>query len=319
MGKFFLILILSIAVGESLFGQDKIILNKTKEPLDLDYNIKIIEVTRDSIFFKHSSIFNNSMKIQSIAIFEVIAYSIGSDIEDKVKNVFVNANDSIRYRIIGGKICKNYNYNIDNQNVIYNPMNRLDITYKFKNGIYLSFEEFKNNKPSIVTNMLVEESGFFGLFSKKNPKIKSISYIDSFGKGRKIEAAKVWGYVKNSKLFILIDELSLKAEKLGAICFFKSEYTVATPSYNYPTGQAYVATRDVIESRLIDFGTGDVLDYTNENLELLIYNDKELLAEFKSKQQEHEKITDVFSKQKQQKFIFMLIQKYNEKHPVFIL
>jgi len=74
--------------------------------------------------------------------------------------------------------------------------------YEFKEGIYLSIEQFKNNAPVIVADILSElpkeQIDFLTQVMDQNV----VNYKDSAGIEKKIQPRELWGYSQNRAVYI---------------------------------------------------------------------------------------------------------------------
>ena len=81
---------------------------------------------------------------------------------------------------------------------------------------------------------------------------------------------------------------------------------ITTHNYNrYSTPQSNYGNTD-LRQYLLDFETGEVIEYNIEAVEVLLMKDPELADEYGALRHR---------KRKQMKFVF--IRRYNEKHPLF--
>lgn len=193
--------------------------------------------------------------------------------------------------------------------------------FEFKDGIYLTFEQFKNNSPlpkyKIITNV-----------EKKTPiylaevlKADTIYFIGNNGEIIAFPKSKIWGYCENNTVFIYYNKKFNRVLIIGKIGFFISQVTVTSTVYdnmdypyyyydplNYPiSGSPRTVKNDEILRYMIDFNTGEVLPFDYKNLEVLLSSDTKLYSEYLS-----------LSKRKRKKLIFMYIRRFNERNPLYI-
>lgn len=197
------------------------------------------------------------------------------------------------------------------------PDNHVKYTtaYKFKDGLYLNFDQVKNNDPiqksQIVTNIDYDSFDFYSkLFENKK-----ISLYDNLGNRKEIEIKKIWGFSDRGILFINLNDEFNRIPVFGNICHFiaNQTYTEYDP-YNYYPYNRYSnyyydnrSTKTVLMQYLIDFESGKIYDFNYKSVELLLAKDVELYEEFVN-----------LSNRKKKKLKFLYVRKYNTKHPVYL-
>jgi hypothetical protein len=185
--------------------------------------------------------------------------------------------------------------------VIYNS------DFKFKDGLYLSFENFRHNKPilksAIISDFNHEEIDFL----RKVVSTKSISYKDSAGITREISPGRLWGFCENSSVYIRYNGDFNKIVVMGSICHFTAMYTTyLSTGPTTPSGTTTGAPVESMQQYVLDMQTGSVLDFILPNMEAIFKRDPELYKEFMA-----------LKKGKRKKMMFFYLRKYNEKHPVY--
>lgn len=195
--------------------------------------------------------------------------------------------------------------------VRYNP------EFKFNDGIYLSFEQLKNNIPIPVARVLSETDHNDPDFFNKLLEEKKIIYFDDFGVQQTVSVEKIWGFSRNGVVYIRIGNNFSRITVIGSICHFVANITTYNSRYYDPyyynpyyyRYSASPATTTTTEMRqyLIDFETGKILDYDIQGVEVLLMKDPELYDEFAALKTK---------KKKQMKFLY--IRKFNERNPLYI-
>jgi hypothetical protein len=190
--------------------------------------------------------------------------------------------------------------------------------FKFKEGIYFDFNQVKNNSPvaksRIITNADPEDNNFFDIVLEK----KVISYYDDLGMKRDVNVKSIWGYSKNGAIYLRMNETYNRISYIGSICHFTANITVYQPSYydpyyynpnyyyrNWNTGRQSTASE--MRQFVMDFETGKILEYEENNLELLFMRDPSLHDEYAA-----------LSKKKKDQMKFFYIRKFNERNPLMI-
>jgi hypothetical protein len=197
--------------------------------------------------------------------------------------------------------------------VIYTP------EYKFHEGIFLNFNQVRNNSPipksRILTTVDYSDPDFF----TKVLDEKKLLFYDHLGMKQEVNSDQVWGFSRNGILFIGLDNKYNRITIVGSICHFVATVTTYDTRYYDPYYYnpydyyyrygGYPANTQSSEMRqyLLDFKTGKVYDYETQSLEVLLMQDPELHDQFSQLRKK---------KQRQQKFIYL--RKFNERNPLYL-
>jgi hypothetical protein len=196
--------------------------------------------------------------------------------------------------------------------------------FKFNEGLYLNFEQVKQNRPVskslIVTGVSYDEPDFYD----KILETKKAYYFNELGVKEEINTKNIWGYSQNGVLYINLNEGFYRITIVGSICHFVANLTTYTSNYGYPYSYPYYGYSNYynyyspyrsnpgsyssteMRQYLLDFKTGRVLDYNVESVRVLLMADPELHDEFSALRNK---------KQKQLKFLY--IRKFNERNPLY--
>jgi hypothetical protein len=194
--------------------------------------------------------------------------------------------------------------------------------FKFREGIFLNFDQVKKNTPilksRIITQVAYDNPDFFELILKE----KKIQLFDELGSKQEIQTKNIWGFSRNGVLYINLNDGYFRVTIIGNICHFVASQTTYNSDrypyygygypyyspYYYPYSSSYSSGNTNVEMKqyLLDFKTGNVLEYNEESVELLLMADPELHDEFAS-----------LSKKKRKQMKFLYIRKFNEKNPLY--
>lgn len=188
-------------------------------------------------------------------------------------------------------------------------------SFKFKDGIYLNFQQVKLNDPlqksQIVTNIDYNSFDFY----EKLFESKQISLYDNLGVKKDIKINGIWGFSDKGILYINLNDEFNRIPVLGTISHFIANKTyIEYDPYSYSPYNRYNSyyysdsrtTKTVLMQYILDFESGKIYDFNYKSVELLISVDEELYEEFVK-----------LSKRKKKKLKFLYIRKYNKKHPVY--
>lgn len=191
--------------------------------------------------------------------------------------------------------------------------------FEFKDGLFIHFEQVKQNHPIskslIISSVAYDDPEFF----QKVLDSRVIQYFDELGTAQEIPVEDIWGFSQNGTLYINMNDGYYRVTIIGSICHFVASLTTYDPYYNsyYPYGSRYYSpyypyspysgrTSTELRQYLLDFSTGEVMDYDVPELEILLMADPELHDEYASLRRRQKK---------QQKFLY--IRKFNERNPLY--
>jgi hypothetical protein len=194
--------------------------------------------------------------------------------------------------------------------------------FKFEEGIFLNFEQVKENKPisksQIITSIPYDDPDFYDRILQE----KKIQLYDNLGSKQEIGTKNIWGYSKNGVLYVNVNEDFYRITIVGSICHFVASLTTynnyGSPyysGYGYPYGGYYDpynpyssanSGNTELKQYLLDFKTGNILEYDVQSIEILLMADPELHDEFAALNNK---------KQKQMKFLYL--RKFNERNPLY--
>jgi hypothetical protein len=197
----------------------------------------------------------------------------------------------------------------------------------FKKGIYLTFENFKDNNPipasDIVSKFDDQSSDFF----RRVISNKKFSYITKDHDTSEITSKDTWGYSDGINVYIqpkqitivTLGEISKEFYKylapermilIGTYCVFKDQRKAYQNDYLKGSYYESPNTTNNIPSKYIancimDFNTGEIKELTSENVREILKSDPELYTQYKN------------SKLKARPKNYVFIMKYNERHPIY--
>ena len=172
----------------------------------------------------------------------------------------------------------------------------------FNDGIYLSFQEFKNNKPSIK-NFTVKKSQF------SNPNNTTLEFVcpDSIKSYKNCNVKDCWGYCYRGDVYIAHSYYSyyFRLMVIGSLCHF---YGLNSADNNMLLGNDIMSDLgkyDSYQQFMLDFGTGEVISFTFKTFSYFL------------KTKDIELYKELMKQKKKRRLIFQYLLKYNEKHPIW--
>ena len=190
--------------------------------------------------------------------------------------------------------------------------------FKFKEGVFLNFNQVKNNNPlsksRIITNVDADDNQFFEVVLSE----KTFSYYDDLGMKRDVAVKSIWGYSRNGFLYLRMNDTYNRISYVGSICHFTANISVYQPGYydpyyynpnyyyrSYNSNNQSSTTH--LKQFIMDFESGKILDYDEDNLELLFMRDPVLHDEYAA-----------LSKKKKDQMNFFYIRKFYERNPLMM-
>lgn len=193
--------------------------------------------------------------------------------------------------------------------------------FRFKDGIFLNFNQVKNNSAIPASRIQSNTDPYDMNFFKHLVEEQNITYFNEFGSQNDIKTENIWGFAQDGKLYINYNGEFNRIPIVGRIGHFISDITVYE-SYNDPYyrnyydnyynsyyNRPYNRTTRSKEMRqyLINFVSGEVMDYRREEVKVILMEDSELFDEFSN-----------LRKRKQKDLMFFFIRRFNEKYPLYI-
>ncbi|MFO7851523.1 MAG: hypothetical protein ACQERS_06205 [Bacteroidota bacterium] len=205
--------------------------------------------------------------------------------------------------------------------------------FRFNDGIFVTFEQVKNNNPISKAKILTSADYNARDFFKQVFDNEKIYFYDAMGVRQEISKEDIWGYSRNGILYVQIQGGFNRVTYVGNIChfvadittydrrYYGSPYSYSDPyyspyHYNYYSpyySPYYMPYRPTTTSRnelvqyMIEFETGKLIEYDLKNVELVLMKDPELYDEFMK-----------LSRRKKKQMMFLYLRKFNEKHPLYL-
>lgn len=191
-----------------------------------------------------------------------------------------------------------------------------DSEYQFVEGVYMNFESVRTNSPipksRILSNYNYADKDFFDKVLSQN---KFYNY-DNIGNKIERKTKNVWGYSRNGFLYINVNDDFYRITLIGSICHFIAYRTYQ--SYNNSYNSSYYSahpqlsnpssTSTEMQQFLLDFNTGNILEYSVEGIEVLLMPDPELHDEYSQ-----------LSKKKKKQMKFVYLRRFNDRNPLFLI
>ena len=175
--------------------------------------------------------------------------------------------------------------------------------FKFRDGVYLTFDDFKSNCPSINKNELYDE------FGQNLTDIESDIVWYTLANDSLIPVSQdtIWGFSNRGKIFLRNQDFFDRLVVIGTLCHIihrEEFFDYNNAMYN---GFTYAPVRREIQTEFfLDMRTGDKLEFNTENLSDYINDDPILHGSFEQ-----------LSRKKKKESMFRYLHSYNQKYPVY--
>jgi len=177
--------------------------------------------------------------------------------------------------------------------------------YVFQDGIYMNFEEFKLNKPSITDFKATRNSQFSHQINLEYDCIDPKS-----GQKKVCVAHNCWGYVQNNNVHIAQGPggFYFRLQIIGALIHYYAIEMHAMPYYDYNYGYPQYRTARHSEGKeyVIEFQTGKKIEFNYRNFSAFL------------KEKDTELYDELQKTKKKRKMIYHFMIKYNEKHAIYL-
>ncbi len=159
--------------------------------------------------------------------------------------------------------------------------------FKFHDGVYASFAEFRRNRPTLPLDSVY-------MVSATNPAtfLTQVEHIRRRN-GQEVVLDSIWGIVIGGIPYVRLPKGATPKQLTafaglrlrGIICFYsyedEEEYEVEIRAYNPVTGAPFrkgkVKNKEIVEREfMIHFLTGEVAEFTRDNLVAWIADDERL-------------------------------------------
>ncbi len=195
----------------------------------------------------------------------------------------------------------------------------LSKNFKFKDGVFYSFEAFQRNRPDLSWELLDAD-----VVTNPRTLLTQVASMRLKKNRHELPADSLWGLVIDGIPYIKLSQIAAQKSLptfaalslRGKICYFSYETTVKVKepmsAYNPVNGKAFMTAnveqqRSIKHEQILHFETGEVKNFDVQNLKTWIQDDKGLL----------ETVEDLKGKEISEK-LFKCLLIYDDRNPVFL-
>jgi hypothetical protein len=191
---------------------------------------------------------------------------------------------------------------------------------KFKDGVYLDFEQVLNNSPIPVSNLSISKN-YYDIGSTIGAILDNkLDSIDKVGNRGKVNCYRIFGFALNERLIVCHRGLPLGGDILGRISLlsvyinkvFRGSVPTGGVSKNDPSygSASWNFEHDYFngphhEKDLLDFNKGKIIKFTYRKLLAIFKEDPEIYNEYIN-----------LKRSDRQERTMEFVQKFNLKHPI---
>ncbi len=177
--------------------------------------------------------------------------------------------------------------------------------FDFNEGIYLRFEAFRDNAPTIPQKELTDAQGRPVTDLMRGDKL---FHPDSTGVRVPLPLDQVWGLCNNNVIYLRAGDGFYRIGMMGSLChvLYESSYQDFS-NYGYGYMMGGPVTRTVQEQRILDMESGAFLSLNAATMEQLLKRDEVLYEEWSA----------IPVKKRKEEVLFLFLRRYNDRHPLF--
>lgn len=188
--------------------------------------------------------------------------------------------------------------------------------FVFNEGVYITYSDFRMNRP--ISKAVLESKEDKNQLDFIGKVVENSEYITfNFGGHlHKVKTDSIWGFAQNNTIFINHDKKMFRIPVFGNISQFIASVEVINNYggtsmspyyYNYGMTITNMPTKSrEVKQFVLDFYSGQVMDYNLANITEILKRDEKLYKEFMA-----------LSKGKRKKQMGMFLRNYNNTHPIY--
>lgn len=188
--------------------------------------------------------------------------------------------------------------------------------FVFNEGVYITYSDFRMNRP--ISKGVLESKEDKTQLDFIGKVVQNSDYITfNFGGHlHKVKTDSIWGFAQNNAIFINHDKKMFRIPVFGNISQFIASVEVINNYggngmspyyYNYGMTVTNMPTKSrEVRQFVLDFYSGQVLDYNLTTITEILKRDEKLYKDFMA-----------LSKGKRKKQMGMFLRNYNNTHPIY--
>lgn len=181
---------------------------------------------------------------------------------------------------------------------------RYSAGFELRDGIYKSFEDLRNNAPSVARKDLRDDQGLRVADIRR--VVSKMYYVAEDGERKEIRKDALWGFCQNGAVYIAAGNGFYRTGLMGSLVHmvYEMSYRDWDP-YMYPYGGV---TRTILMQQVLDMHTGEFLPFNAGGMDKALRHDPILQEEFRALPKKQRNSTETH---------FRFLRMYNERVPLY--
>lgn len=166
-----------------------------------------------------------------------------------------------------------------------------ELGFDFNEGVYLTFDEFRNNRPSLKIKIEGRGSDLY-------------VWNDSLQEMTTVNPQRVWGYSQAGNIYIAIEDAFWRIINIGQLSQFSAIVVsrfMTTDAFGFPVEQ-YSKN---MQQLFMDMNDGSIYELNAKNLKFYLEQEPMLDSKFSK------------LKRKKPRELILILKAYNELHPIY--
>ncbi len=177
--------------------------------------------------------------------------------------------------------------------------------FRFKDGIYLSPLDFRDNCPSYPRNKVYDKMGK----QRLDLDPKESYYVVNEDSLIRLEFDSIWGLCENGQVYVQHNSAFDRLIIVGKLCHIIHREEVIDFNANYGVGVGTVPVRREVQVEyLIDLESGEKVPFNEDNLSFYMQDDPVIFNSY-----------ELLTRKEKRKRQYVFLHRYNTENPVYFL
>lgn len=191
---------------------------------------------------------------------------------------------------------------------VHGQLDTMWVTYRggmdLRDGVYMKFQDFRTNSPSIPIGKLRDEQGL--PVQDIRIALSKLYWQPDTGARQAVNQNKLWGFCQNDVIYVAAGNGFYRIGLMGSLAhmIYEVSYRDWDP-YMYSYGGTM--TRTAVEHQLVDMETGAFLPFNASGLDQALQHDTVLSEEFRALPKKQRNSDEA---------LFRFLKMYNDRHPL---
>ncbi|NNC83859.1 MAG: hypothetical protein HKN79_09785 [Flavobacteriales bacterium] len=175
--------------------------------------------------------------------------------------------------------------------------------FKFKDGLYTAFQEFKDNCPAYPIDQLRDEMGnTLDRIDAEQPW-----FIASQDSLLAVSKDSIWGFSSSGKVYLKNQDFFDRMVVIGTLCHVIHREEIMDYNNTLYNGFTYAPVRREVQVEFfVDMRTGEKYEFNEKNLSEQISDDPILRSSYSQ-----------LTRKKRKENMFRFLHTYNQNHPIY--